>query len=122
METSSARNDTSLIDQMTSAITIDNRVAALEAKVHSLIRLVRELLPSVNDAAILPITGRAGGRARAQSAWRWDDGTFMTDADKLELQEEARQQAYERHAAGGRARASRAHRGASGKFKTKVLL
>src|SRR5216684_1740213 len=48
--------------------------------------------------------GRAGGLARASTAWRHFDGTFMPESEKWEAYREE----YERHAAGGRARAARA--------------
>jgi hypothetical protein len=56
--------------------------------------------------------GRAGGLARARSAWRFFDGTFMPESEKVE----ARLADYERYAAGGRARAARAVRSADGTF------
>jgi len=56
--------------------------------------------------------GRAGGLARAQTAWRHFDGTFMRESEK----NEAWQAEYERYAAGGRARAQRAERGTDGRF------
>jgi hypothetical protein len=59
--------------------------------------------------------GRAGGLARARSAWRYFDGTFMPESLKME----ARLADYERYATGGRARAGRAKRAADGTFLTK---
>jgi len=59
-----------------------------------------------------PPRGRAGGRARARSAWRYFDGTFMPESEKFEAYREE----YERYAAGGRARAARAKRAADGTF------
>lgn len=56
--------------------------------------------------------GRAGGRARAKFAWRFTDGTFMSEANIDELL----RQEYERSAAGGRARAAHALRSADGTF------
>lgn len=56
--------------------------------------------------------GVAGGRARAQYAWRYDDGTFMSYDDAERLQLEAR----ERMARGGRARARGARRNARGRY------
>jgi hypothetical protein len=44
--------------------------------------------------------GRTGGLARASTAWRYLDGTFMPESEKAE----ARFQEYERYAIGGRAR------------------
>jgi hypothetical protein len=56
--------------------------------------------------------GRAGGIARARTAWRYFDGTFMPESEKFE----AYRLDYERYAAGGRARAMRAARRPDGKF------
>jgi hypothetical protein len=56
--------------------------------------------------------GRAGGLARASSAWRYFDGTFMPESQKLE----AHRLEYERYARGGRSRASGARRAADGTF------
>src|SRR5271169_6068996 len=41
--------------------------------------------------------GRAGGIARAKTAWRYTDGTFVSDSAKIY----AYQAEYERYAAGG---------------------
>jgi hypothetical protein len=56
--------------------------------------------------------GRPGGLARARSAWRHFDGTFMPKSQKLE----AHRIEYERYARGGRSRASGARRAADGTF------
>ena len=56
--------------------------------------------------------GRAGGLARASSAWRYFDGTFMPESEKAQ----ANREAYERYATGGRARAARATRAIDGTF------
>jgi hypothetical protein len=56
--------------------------------------------------------GKAGGLARARTAWRFLDGTFMPESKKLE----ACLEAYERQAAGGRARAATAQRSTDGRF------
>ena len=56
--------------------------------------------------------GRAGGLARARTAWRFFDGTFMPESEKLEVF----RLEYERYAAGGRARARSAHRDQNGTF------
>ena len=56
--------------------------------------------------------GRAGGLARARTAWRYLDGTFMPESAKLE----ARIAEYERYAAGGRKRAAAAQRAVDGPF------
>lgn len=62
-------------------------------------------------AAPLP-RGKAGGLARARTAWRYTDGTLMPEEEKIEAYREE----YERHAAGGRSRASRAPRALDGTF------
>jgi hypothetical protein len=60
----------------------------------------------------LPPRGRAGGLARAKSAWRYFNGTFMPESEKRA----AYLQEYERYAAGGRARAFKARRWSDGTF------
>ena len=64
--------------------------------------------------APLPLVprGRAGGLARALTAWRYFDGTFMPESER----QAAYLQAYERYAAGGRARARSARRHSDGTF------
>jgi hypothetical protein len=57
--------------------------------------------------------GRAGGLARARSAWRYFDGTFMPESEKFE----ADRLEYERYARGGRARANNGERDANGRFR-----
>jgi hypothetical protein len=59
--------------------------------------------------------GHAGGLARAQTAWRYFDGTFMPESEK----ESAYFEEYERHAAGGRARARSARRLSDGTFASR---
>jgi len=56
--------------------------------------------------------GRAGGLARARTAWRYLDGTFMPESEKQEVYRIE----YERYAAGGRARAAQAGRAPDGTF------
>ena len=56
--------------------------------------------------------GRTGGLARARSAWRYLDGTFMPELEKYEAYIEE----YERYARGGRARAALARRAQDGRF------
>lgn len=56
--------------------------------------------------------GVPGGRARALYAWRYDDGTFMSYADKEQILADA----HERMARGGRARALSARRDAHGRY------
>jgi hypothetical protein len=63
------------------------------------------------SVAALP-RGKAGGLARARSAWRSFDGTFMPESEK----EVTYREEYERYAAGGRARAVLARRDSYGKF------
>lgn len=70
-----------------------------------------------------PPRGHAGGRARARTAWRYSDGTFMSNAKLAKLQVEvqermdsAAQSEYERYAAGGRGRAAQAQRAPNGTF------
>ncbi len=60
--------------------------------------------------------GRAGGLARARSAWRYTDGTFMPEGERQTLTEQIEFENYERHAAGGRERAARAKRATDGTF------
>ncbi len=57
--------------------------------------------------------GRAGGLARARSAWRYFDGTFMPESEKSE----AYLADYERYAIGGRARAANVLRRPNGRFE-----
>jgi hypothetical protein len=56
--------------------------------------------------------GPAGGLARARNAWRYFDGTFMPESEKLE----ACREEYQPYAAGGRARAVTAERACDGTF------
>lgn len=60
--------------------------------------------------------GVAGGRSRAQSAWRYSDGTFMSDSERAAAVDEFEFAGYERYAAGGRARARSAKRAPDGSF------
>jgi hypothetical protein len=64
----------------------------------------------------VPPRGHSGGLARAKSAWRYSDGTFMPESEKSAAYLEG----YERYAAGGRARAARALRGRDGTFLSDV--
>lgn len=59
--------------------------------------------------------GRAGGLARARSAWRYLDGTFMPEWEK----DEAYRAEYDRYARGGRARAASARRASDGTFQSR---
>jgi hypothetical protein len=60
--------------------------------------------------------GRAGGLARAKTAWRYLDGTFLSEAERHANIEAFEFEEYERHAAGGRARAASAQRTPDGRF------
>ena len=60
----------------------------------------------------IPPRGRAGSLARAKSAWRYFDGTFMPESAR----DEAYRLEYERYAVGGRARARKARRAEDGTF------
>jgi hypothetical protein len=66
-------------------------------------------------AAPLP-RGKAGGLARARSAWRYQDGTFMRESEREAAIEEWKLAEYERYARGGRRRAALAQRAANGTF------
>ena len=57
--------------------------------------------------------GRTGGLARASTAWRHFDGTFMPESEKWD----AYRDEYDRHAAGGRARAAIASRDTPRRFQ-----
>jgi hypothetical protein len=61
--------------------------------------------------APLPL-GSAGGLARARTAWRYLDGTFMPESEK----EAAYLEEYERYGKGGRARSATAMRASDGTF------
>jgi hypothetical protein len=61
--------------------------------------------------------GRAGGLVRARTAWRFTDGTFMSESERQAAIDEFELENYERHAAGGRARAERATRAPDGTFR-----
>lgn len=87
-------------------LTIDQGLEAAEAVEHGL----RGIL------APLP-RGSAGGLARARTAWRYLDGTFMPEREK----ELAYLQEYERYAKGGRTRAATAERFADGTFAPQHL-
>ena len=66
-------------------------------------------------AAPLP-RGKAGGLARARVAWRYSDGTFMSESERDAAIEKFELAEYERYAAGGRARAKNAARNSDGTF------
>jgi hypothetical protein len=78
---------------------------AIGAAIERFVEAVRAPLP-------LSPRGRAGGLARAKSAWRYFDGTFMAESEK----EAAYLEEYERYAIGGRVRANQAIRNPSGTF------
>ena len=60
--------------------------------------------------------GKAGGIVRARSAWRYSDGTFMSEDERQTAVEGFALAEYERYAAGGRARAKTATRNSDGSF------
>ncbi len=65
-----------------------------------------------------PPRGRAGGLARAKTAWRYFDGTFMPESEKDAVYLEE----YERYAAGGRRRAATAVRARDGTFLSRAFV
>jgi hypothetical protein len=68
-------------------------------------------------AVVAPLPrGVAGGLARTKNAWRYSNGTFMSDAERAAAIEEFEVAEYERYAAGGRARAAKAKRSQTGTF------
>ncbi len=68
-------------------------------------------------ALVAPLPrGKAGGLARAKTAWRYIDGTFMPESVK----QAAYKFEYERYASGGRARAASARRSPTGVFLPRV--
>jgi hypothetical protein len=105
------RDDSNLV-----AVLAD-RVSRAQVKAdHELERFLLAI-HSVAETAAMHATlstrrGRAGGLARAPTAWRYLDGTFMPDTEKSE----GYRKEYERDAAGGRARAASALRAADGTF------
>jgi hypothetical protein len=129
-----ARNDRQALEHTTSDVL--ERIQRLEsehAELRSRIEADRQLriltaqivgaaqaAPVIGDAIekfaqimrMPPPRGRAGGLARARSAWRYFDGTFMAESQKTA----AYLAEYERFAAGGRARASSALRHSDGTF------
>lgn len=75
--------------------------------------IVGEAIERFAQAMRAPIPrGRVGGLARARSAWRYFDSTFMPESAKIE----ARIAEYERYARAGRARAAAAGRLPDGTF------
>jgi hypothetical protein len=60
--------------------------------------------------------GRSGGIARARTAWRDSDGTFVSDSERQAAIEKFGLQEYERYATGGRMRARTARRDEGGRF------
>jgi hypothetical protein len=72
-----------------------------------------DAIERASHAMLAPLPrGKAGGIARAKSAWRYLNGTFMPESEKLELY----RCEYERYAAGGRARTANARRALDGTF------
>ena len=78
-------------------------------------RLLEGIRSGAEVAALLTRLGRAGSLARARTAWRYLDGTFMPESVRLDAYREE----YERHAAGGGARANFAVRNRDGTFRPK---
>jgi hypothetical protein len=99
-------------------------VQRLELECESLRRAQAEMseqlsLSAMAKAAAEPMRaprGQAGGRVRAQRAWRYSDGTFMPESERIAAIEDAALVKYERYAAGGRARAHSAGRFSDGTF------
>jgi hypothetical protein len=70
-------------------------------------------------AIVAPLPrGKAGGLARARTAWRYSDGTFMAEVEKWEAYREE----YDRYASGGRKRAATALRASDGTFLPTIKL
>lgn len=94
----------------------ERRLRLLTANITSAALIAPEIGAAIEhfaQAMRAPIPrGRVGGLARARSAWRYSDGTFMPESEKFEAYCEE----YERYAAGGRARAAVANRAADGTF------
>ncbi len=129
------RSDRATSDLLERIQRLEREQAALRARLESERQLrilaaqivaAAQVAPVIGDAvekfaqamrAPLP-RGRAGGLARARSAWRYLDGSFMPDSEKFE----ASLLEYERYAAGGRARAAQARRMRDGTFKSTVEL
>lgn len=72
-------------------------------------------------AAPLP-RGKAGGLARARSAWRYPDGTYIPESEREAAIEQWELAEYERYARGGRRRAAIAQRAANGTFLSQAKL
>jgi hypothetical protein len=66
--------------------------------------------------------GKAGGLARVRDAWRYSDGTFMSENECRAVLEEFAAKEYERYATGGRARARTAKRHSDGTFASHSIL
>ena len=115
------RDTTATIDRRTSDLLeriqrIEAQQAALRAEIVGAVHgapVIGGALEQFAQAmrAKLP-RGRSGGIARARSAWRYLDGSFMPECEK----DEAYREEYERFAAGGRARAETALRHSDGIF------
>jgi hypothetical protein len=74
--------------------------------------MVREIHNAAHLAIRLGVPVARAIETALRAAWRYDDGTFMPEVEKLEVY----RQEYERHAAGGRARAATARRSQDGKL------
>ncbi len=78
--------------------------------------IIGSALEKFAQATRQPLTrGRTGGLARARSAWRYFERTFMPESGKVQ----AYRRGYERHASGGRARAATTARNADGSFASR---
>jgi hypothetical protein len=79
-------------------------------------RLSRSARPDVTEKPMPARRGQAGGLARARNAWRYADGTFMPEGERVTAIQDAALAEYERFAAGGRKRAASANRAIDGTF------
>lgn len=86
--------------------------AAIRLAVSQGVQAANAIEKSLRASVAALTRGKAGGFARARNAWRYDDGTFMPESEKVA----AYAKEYERYAAGGRARAARAQRAEDGTF------
>ncbi len=104
------------VEEERARIRLQRMLREVNKAVHLAIRLgvpAAHAIETALRAAAAPLPcGKAGGLARARWAWRYSDGTFMPESEKIE----SYRQEYERHAAGGRARATRARRASDGTF------
>jgi hypothetical protein len=96
--------------------------AELHVSIEALVRHGLEAAAAIDKSCrgmVAPLPrGKAGGLARARQAWRYFDGTFMAECEKLQAYREE----YERYAAGGRVRAATAKRNPDGTFASNSRL